>query len=1071
MEPGVPEFREDDKIRVQRRLQNAQALRNFRGSHKVLRFREDQSVELVEQWKILQVSPDGILHCDVEESPVPRHIRDSAGIQRCMVHRDRVGLPNYPVLSLEPIVEDRERTELRMSEVQRLQDTLREPSPPTIPEISRADQHQEVGDKDITSEENNSVRPFDGGNGGREPKEKETNRQDNEDYEVSLCRAFALLGSYRKKKGKDGDANSKFICSGSRFQLKAEIMDETRYQPETVRDTQQVETDLASTITEVVQKGRNVVESLFSEFRETTSSRRKARLRRGRKNKGKREKQPVPSQDGEPEMFIPTLSSDEEEDDEGDSDFESADEEEGSSLPLDVIEEAFRRYETEMAERARRADSPSDDLEDEEDSESNQDLVLPPKRARGNPRDQLKWKWMEPNPQDAAGSQSHVPQRVVIECGGDEEGNAEGEGSPHAATAEEGTGHQKEGSCNETGEEISKKAKQKKSTAPKTLPRVPLYPQLTDPNSSSLRDPESADPNDFGPLPRLLPLCRPAFLPSIPEGGLTQQDPMQTDSPPQSPSAANPDLPSIGPSTEQPKETGGVDDLNSSQEEAECGMGTEEGQGVMEEKEAPRRSRSVSVQRETGIQSEGRRSSKRSMSVEATRDDSGDLPTVDRRGDREERQLQGRREQDPRLRRSMSRFSEGGREIFDVKIRLAEFSACRRRKKNAHTQRGDDRDGCEDTLIVFRCGNEDCGKRWRSAAAKAKPESLGTPCDLCVGLKLPLESNHESTQLRYEMATEMVVQQKIGWQKCDRGVTARVRWKGHSVRLTIEPELFMVPAHKQHLVRLLKDSTTNPPQYRDIALKRDPYGDGWDSPYSNRYGCSRPDGRGERYNSPREADYISSRFQADLSTCLQRLKMNTMPATTIPGVLPAELVLMALNSALHNNKQKAFSVRTFSEQEQLIELDKVLQRERLEREELRRIRRLKAEQERAPVTLKVKKTEGAAEEVQVEEDVSVSVQMEGGQRDRDVNGEGEEEGGEGDGDREIQPWDESDALQGGERQTNKAASRLSLTSGIRPASVVQLDAMKSSLTSLLRGAGRGSVCWNSLLSFEQSLFP
>mmetsp|Transcript_31515 Transcript_31515/g.62299 ORF Transcript_31515/g.62299 Transcript_31515/m.62299 type:complete len:118 (-) Transcript_31515:410-763(-) len=66
-------------------------------------------------------------------------------------------------------------------------------------------------------------------------------------------------------------------------------------------------------------------------------------------------------------------------------------------------------------------------------------------------------------------------------------------------------------------------------------------------------------------------------------------------------------------------------------------------------------------------------------------------------------------------------------------------------------------------------------------------------------------------------------------------------------------------------------------------------------------------------------------MQTDVSSCLQQLKMNTMPATNIPGVLPAELVLLALNLALHDNKQKAFSVHTFAEQQQLVELDRLLQ--------------------------------------------------------------------------------------------------------------------------------------------------
>mmetsp|Transcript_31515 Transcript_31515/g.62294 ORF Transcript_31515/g.62294 Transcript_31515/m.62294 type:complete len:339 (-) Transcript_31515:744-1760(-) len=81
----------------------------------------------------------------------------------------------------------------------------------------------------------------------------------------------------------------------------------------------------------------------------------------------------------------------------------------------------------------------------------------------------------------------------------------------------------------------------------------------------------------------------------------------------------------------------------------------------------------------------------------------------------------------------------------------------------------------------------------------------------------------------YDMATEMVIQQKIGSQKCERGVTARVRWKGHSFPLTIERQLFMVPAHKQHLVRLLKDSTTdnNTQNHRPPPPRTEPFGASW----------------------------------------------------------------------------------------------------------------------------------------------------------------------------------------------------------------------------------------------------
>uniref|UniRef100_A0A0G4FPQ7 Uncharacterized protein n=1 Tax=Chromera velia CCMP2878 TaxID=1169474 RepID=A0A0G4FPQ7_9ALVE len=71
-----------------------------------------------------------------------------------------------------------------------------------------------------------------------------------------------------------------------------------------------------------------------------------------------------------------------------------------------------------------------------------------------------------------------------------------------------------------------------------------------------------------------------------------------------------------------------------------------------------------------------------------------------------------------------------------------------------------------------------------------------------------------------------------------------------------------------------------------------------------------------------------------------------MPATNIPGVLPAELVLLALNLALHDNKQKAFSVHTFAEQQQLVELDRLLQCEKIEREERRRSSMRQPERER-----------------------------------------------------------------------------------------------------------------------------
>uniref|UniRef100_A0A0G4HWX3 Uncharacterized protein n=1 Tax=Chromera velia CCMP2878 TaxID=1169474 RepID=A0A0G4HWX3_9ALVE len=1257
MEPEIPGFvfKEDDKIRVQRRIPNAQLLRNFRGANRVLNFRADQSVEFVEQWKILQVSPgEGILHCDVEESPVPRHIRDSCGIQRCMVHKDRVGLPDYPILSLEPVVEDRERTELRISEVQRLHESLRAPS---LPAIAEGDRNPAIGDASQSSSSSAIAR---GENGVGQLARKE-NEAENEDYEVGLCRAFGMLdgfGSGDKQKKQKGDG--KYICSGSRFQLKAEIMDESRYQPETAKDTQLVETDLASTITQVAQRGRNIVETLFWEFYDTTKSRRKARERRERKGRGKGVRK-----DNGPEMFIPISSDDDEEDDDDQDDGSSLQSADPARIPSDILEEAFRRYETEMAERraqARRGD-PDDLPPDSEDDTDSVGQIMPPapltsKRARGNPRERDQAEWVETQPVSAAAAAaaSSAPRSFVLDCGGDgeesdtdngreaEQGGRTGVAGGGVLPRSEGGGvsreadllsdvataggcdrdpeepyHQEEGTDKESIEDILWKAsmasrggdphsdshtdtpvsstclpqssvssspdratqnasqsemgKAKKATEePKTFPSVPHYPQMIDNNSNSNTGYE--DPSDFGPLPtppsglppggeglarttscshaasgsgpldtlmhRLFPAPRrtvTAPLPSIPEGPLqpdsTRPDieQQQQQQQQQQQEARKPDDPEV------------IDLTSDQDEEGEEGDGDatmnrlprlkHEGWVKQEEEEEcrapPRRSRSVSVQREPRVDAERRRSRGRSMSVEVI-ENRDDLPPVERRGDRAER-LAARRDEDSRLRRSMSRFSEGGREIFDVKIRLAQFSACRQRKRNAHTQGGDERDGCEDTLIICKCGNEDCGKRWRSVAAKAKPENLGTPCDLCVGLKLPLESYHENTLVtearivskgckhkfskifgqqcrscggdgvilhceirdvqegcgkheatlcdwciekgdwcsgnlhfgdainRYEMATEMVVQQKIGWQKCDRGVTARVRWKGHSVRLTIEPELFMVPAHKQHLVRLLKDSTSNN-NNNNVQIHRppppgtEPFGASWYHPHANAFETSRIDSN---------TSSSSASLQTDVSSCLQQLKMNTMPATNIPGVLPAELVLLALNSALHNNKQKVFSVRTFAEQQQLMELDRLLQREKMERERRRsNMRQPERERERRPERESPKARDPQWEDV----DEEVSMRMGGRERDRDIEARGAAAGEE---ERGTMPWD--DAEEG--ELPSAAAPQVSLNASLRPARAVELDAMKSSLTRLLQvgsDGGRGVVCWNSLLSFDQSLY-